>query len=143
MATSLPAAGLATIEDAIRAHPGGASLGQIAATLGDRFPTRTLQRHLRSLTDAGRIVRRGERRGAKYRVNDEAPPVPAADDANAPLSAATHIASWTGQHIGDADRERFRDLAEREIVGLHEGDFARYRIRPSDFTAWQAVWGSA
>ncbi|RJF87230.1 Fic family protein [Oleomonas cavernae] len=56
-------------------------------------------------------------------------------------AAAAHITSWIGQHIGEADRERFRDLAEREIVGLHEGNFARYRIRPSDFAAWQAAWG--
>jgi hypothetical protein len=39
-----------------------------------------------------------------------------------------------------APRKRFRELAEREVLGLHEGNFARYRIRPSDFVAWQAVW---
>ncbi|MGH6911960.1 hypothetical protein, partial [Hypericibacter sp.] len=55
-------------------------------------------------------------------------------------TAAAHIVSWVGQHIDDPDRERFRELAEREVLGLHEGNFARYRIRPSDFAAWQAIW---
>ncbi|MDR2000230.1 MAG: Fic family protein [Zoogloeaceae bacterium] len=55
-------------------------------------------------------------------------------------NAAAHIASWANQHIDKPGQERFRELAEREIIGLHEGNFARYRIRPSDFAAWQAVW---
>jgi hypothetical protein len=55
-------------------------------------------------------------------------------------TAAAHIASWVGQHIDAPAREQFRELAEREIIGLHEGNFARHRIRPSDFAAWQAVW---
>ena len=50
------------------------------------------------------------------------------------------ITAWVDRHIDAADRERFRELAERELIGLHEGNFARYRIRPSDFAAWQAVW---
>ena len=40
-----------------------------------------------------------------------------------------------------AGREKFRDMAESELVGLHEGNFARYQIRPSEFEAWQKVWG--
>ena len=31
--------------------------------------------------------------------------------------------------------------AEAELVSLHEGNFARYQIRPSEFEAWQQVWG--
>jgi hypothetical protein len=57
-------------------------------------------------------------------------------------TAAAHIASRMTETIAEPDRARFRELAEREIVGLHEGNFARYRIRPSDFEAWQAVWAS-
>jgi hypothetical protein len=34
-----------------------------------------------------------------------------------------------------APRKRFREPAEREILGLHERNFARYRIHPSDFAA--------
>ena len=31
-------------------------------------------------------------------------------------------------------------IAERELLSLHHGDFARYRIRPSQFAAWQEAW---
>jgi hypothetical protein len=54
--------------------------------------------------------------------------------------AATHLAAWTEAHIDVADRERFREVAEADLLNLHEGNFARYRIRPSEFQEWQAVW---
>jgi hypothetical protein len=38
------------------------------------------------------------------------------------------------------DRSRFIEMAESELAGLHEGNFARFRIRPSEFTAWRANW---
>ncbi|MGE0530851.1 MAG: Fic family protein [Hyphomonadaceae bacterium] len=43
--------------------------------------------------------------------------------------------SFTGDDIA-----RFVDAAEGELVSLHDGNFARYRVRPSEFTAWKAVW---
>ena len=55
-------------------------------------------------------------------------------------SAAAHIASWVDKNITEADRERFRDMAEAELLSLHEGNFARYQIRPSEFEAWQKIW---
>jgi Fic family protein len=58
-------------------------------------------------------------------------------------TAAGFIASWTEKRIEQADRERFRELAERELLGLHEGNFARYRVRPSEFAAWQKAWDAA
>ena len=29
---------------------------------------------------------------------------------------------------------------ENEVLSLHAGNFARYRIKPSQFSAWQEVW---
>jgi hypothetical protein len=55
-------------------------------------------------------------------------------------AASAHIASWVDKNIAEADRERFRDMAEAELLSLHEGNFARYQIRPSEFEAWQQVW---
>jgi len=55
--------------------------------------------------------------------------------------AAKHITTWTSGHIDEAERERFRETAESELLGLHEGNFARYQIRPSEFAAWREVWG--
>jgi len=34
----------------------------------------------------------------------------------------------------------FREIAEDELLALHEGNFARYQVRPSEFQAWQQVW---
>jgi hypothetical protein len=34
----------------------------------------------------------------------------------------------------------FREVAETELLSLHEGNFARYVIRPSEFAAWRDVW---
>jgi hypothetical protein len=32
-------------------------------------------------------------------------------------------------------------MAESDLLGLHEGNFARYQLRPAEFAAWQEVWG--
>lgn len=37
-------------------------------------------------------------------------------------------------------RVRFAELAEAELTSLHEGNFARYRLRPAEFAAWQKTW---
>ena len=54
--------------------------------------------------------------------------------------ATAHVAAWTREHIDQPQRERFQEVAERELLSLHEGNFARYRVRPSEFEAWQEVW---
>ena len=56
--------------------------------------------------------------------------------------AIVHIAKWAADHIADGDREAFREMAETELMSLHEGNFARYRIRPLEYQAWQEVWSS-
>jgi hypothetical protein len=56
-------------------------------------------------------------------------------------AAAAYVAAWVEKNdIPQAEREKFRDMAEAELVSLHEGNFARYQIRPSEFEAWQQVW---
>lgn len=55
-------------------------------------------------------------------------------------AALAHIKGWTPTHIDAPDRERFREVIEDELLGLHEGNFARYQITPSVFAAWQSVW---
>ena len=54
--------------------------------------------------------------------------------------ATAHVAAWTREHIDQPQRERFQEVAERELLSLHEGNFARYRVRPSEFEAWQEAW---
>ena len=56
--------------------------------------------------------------------------------------ATGYIGAWAREHIGERERARFRNVAERELTSLHEGNFARFRISPPEFAAWQAVWAS-
>lgn len=36
------------------------------------------------------------------------------------------------------DSETFRRVVKEELAALHEGNFARYRLRPSEFEQWRA-----
>ena len=54
--------------------------------------------------------------------------------------ASAHVGAWVEKHLVAQERERFREIAERELLSLHKGNFARYRIRPSEFAAWQETW---
>lgn len=55
-------------------------------------------------------------------------------------AATTRIALWAEENIEAGERERFREMAETKLLNLHEGNFARYQIRPSEFAAWQTAW---
>jgi Fic family protein len=55
--------------------------------------------------------------------------------------AAARIASWSKVNIDAEDRALFAELAETELTSLHAGNFARFRVRPSEFAAWRLIWG--
>lgn len=55
-------------------------------------------------------------------------------------AAAAHVAKWVKENVAPAERERFRETAESELLSLHEGNYARYEIRPAEFAAWQQAW---
>lgn len=55
-------------------------------------------------------------------------------------AAANKIAAWAQGHLGERDRDIFVEVAESELLALHEGNFARYQVRPSEFAAWQKAW---
>lgn len=38
------------------------------------------------------------------------------------------------------DQLRFHELVQKELATLHEGNIARYWIRPSEFIVWRATW---
>ncbi len=56
-------------------------------------------------------------------------------------AAAVQLAEWATR-IREADRQRFIAVAETELHALHEGNFARYQIRPAEFDAWHESWNS-
>ena len=57
--------------------------------------------------------------------------------------ATAYVAAWAQEQIDPGQSERFRQVAERELLSLHEGNFARYRVRPSEFEAWQGAWNGS
>lgn len=54
--------------------------------------------------------------------------------------AIAHISARAADRIDPADQDRFVEITEAELLALHEGNFARYQIRPSEFAAWHEVW---
>lgn len=38
------------------------------------------------------------------------------------------------------EKNRFVEIVERELQSLHDGNIARYRIRPSEFVEWAEIW---
>ena len=49
------------------------------------------------------------------------------------------IASYSDEKLKQEDRSAFVEMVKKEIKHLHIGIIARYRIKPSEFTAWQKV----
>jgi Fic family protein len=54
-------------------------------------------------------------------------------------AAQERIVAYASQ-VPAGDREKFIEVVETELLSLHDGNFARYRIRPSQFAVWKAVW---
>jgi Uncharacterized conserved protein len=56
------------------------------------------------------------------------------------MGAIEFIRKWVLGKIEEPDQARFIELVERELLGLHEGNIARYRLRPSEYEEWRKVW---
>lgn len=54
--------------------------------------------------------------------------------------AARSIQAFARQNIDAPDRTRFIEVVETQLLGLHEGNIARYRLRPSEFQHWRETW---
>lgn len=55
-------------------------------------------------------------------------------------AAFKYLEAWTAEHLAQDERDEFLRVAEDEILALHEGNFARYQVRPSEFTEWRKIW---
>jgi hypothetical protein len=51
-----------------------------------------------------------------------------------------YIAEWLSNNVAVDERGQFREMAESDLLSLHEGNFARLGVRPSEFVAWQVAW---
>lgn len=55
--------------------------------------------------------------------------------------AATALARQrAAEQVPPADQARFVEVVETEMMSLHEGNIARYRLRPADYQAWRKGW---
>ncbi len=54
--------------------------------------------------------------------------------------ATTEIAQWAENRIKIDDQDAFVEVVEEELIGLHDGNFARYKVQPSEYAVWQDVW---
>ena len=55
-------------------------------------------------------------------------------------TAAAFIKRRTAEEVSAEDRARFVEAVETEVMSLHEGNIARYRLRPSQYQAWRETW---
>lgn len=56
---------------------------------------------------------------------------------------ASKAIQHSAKQLPEKDQFQFIESVETELLSLHEGNFARYQIRPSVFKAWQMLWRDA
>lgn len=54
--------------------------------------------------------------------------------------AAAHLRAWAHREVTASDRARFIEQVEEQLLVLNEGNIARMRLRPSEYTAWRPNW---
>lgn len=52
----------------------------------------------------------------------------------------TNLMERKTSEIEQSDQSKFKEAIEVELMSLHEGNIARYSIRPSEFTNWKKIW---
>lgn len=56
-------------------------------------------------------------------------------------NAAVELIKRTANESVPSDaKARFIEVVETEIMSLHEGNFARYRLKYSEYAAWRSMW---
>ncbi|MGN7822230.1 Fic family protein [Chitinophaga sp. 22536] len=43
-------------------------------------------------------------------------------------------------NIPPRDQERFLNYVENDLLSVHDGNFAKYQVTPSEFSKWKGVW---
>ncbi len=55
-------------------------------------------------------------------------------------NAAAFIKQRAMEDVPKEDQARFIEVVETEMMGLHEGNIARYRLRPIEYQIWRKDW---
>ena len=56
------------------------------------------------------------------------------------VQAIAFVRSCADKQVPSSEKARFIEVTETQLMSLHEGNIARYRLRPSEFQAWQVGW---
>lgn len=89
----------------------------VARTVGEPDPFRLRFRN-ELLEAVARVVQQGMRKKA----------------------AVAYLQRFASERLPASERHRFVEIAETEIMYLHEGNLARYKLRPSEYKAWHKNW---
>ena len=55
-------------------------------------------------------------------------------------AANAHIEKQATEELPQSDQARFKEVAATELITLHEGNIARYQLRPSEYRDWLDNW---
>jgi len=55
-------------------------------------------------------------------------------------AATASFRKRAAEQVPAEDQARFIEVVETEIMNLHEGNIARYRLRPAEYQAWRHGW---
>lgn len=55
-------------------------------------------------------------------------------------TATAFVQQHAREEVSQEDQARFVEVVETEVMNLHEGNIARYRIRPLQYKTWKATW---
>jgi hypothetical protein len=54
--------------------------------------------------------------------------------------AVSSVHRYAEERVPEQDRARLVEVIETQLLALHEGSIARYRLRPSEYQAWKEAW---
>ena len=55
-------------------------------------------------------------------------------------SAISYVRGFAESQVPLIDQPTFIEVVETQLMNLHEGNIARYRMRPSEFEGWRVGW---
>ena len=55
-------------------------------------------------------------------------------------AATAFIRRRATESVSHESRARFVEVVETELISLHDGNIARYRLRPSEYETWRKTW---
>ena len=55
-------------------------------------------------------------------------------------AAVAHIRQRATEEIVAEERDRFIELVETDLMNLHDGNLARARLSPAEYSTWKASW---